>query len=287
MGSDQRFRLHIEPRELIDRVHFASEARAIRETLRDASAVVSTIDINRMQKGKEIGDISLEIKKMPNADLESLVRSVPNKKGELVYASSMISSGYISHDSLLNYQTFIYVPKLLSLDQLSALFERFSFSGVHNSAAYIISYKDGHESYVAFYVPPLIETIPKGSVSISLNELSARARSAPELSVGTYNGDRRINMENIVDAWNRIMANRAVMSVQVVRDGTHRLYLTHACGAPQYVVSINGVSGNAPSVPIPTQTMVMVDSKPDRKADRYLGLNEEGWTDEKFVGIDG
>lgn len=286
MGSDRGFRISIEPKELLDRVSFGSGARAIKEELRDANAVVSLVDINnKLQESKETGCASLEFRKMPKADLESLLRSIPNGKGELVYATSMLASSYISHDSLLNYQTFVHLPGLLDINQLSQLFDSFSFSGVHNAAAYVAVYKDRGLRYVAFYVPPIVETVLKESVAIPLDNL--RKQTDSEVVLQAYDGHQSIRLANVTGMWTGIMSNDAVKSVQVVRDGTHRLYLAHACGAPQYVITANGVLGDAPSVPVPTLMIAMTSSKPERKENRYLGLNEEGWTDEKFVGIDG
>ncbi|MDE1873812.1 MAG: hypothetical protein KGI04_01685 [Candidatus Micrarchaeota archaeon] len=291
MSSKERFLFHIEPREFLDRVSFGGNGGPLKQMVRESNGVVAPTDISRMASLENTEDreagAQIELGAMRFSDLEAVLKSIPNKRGERVYEGSLISAGHMSHNSIFHYRAFANISSLLNLNGLSSLFERFDFSGIANSAASTISYKRGGDGYVALYIPPIVETITKDSVRVPLGNLRRRASENDKLALSDYSGATIIDIGEVVRNWDSILENRKLTSVQVVRDGIHRMFLAHTLGAPQYVISVNGLSAEAPAVPVRKWEVIRTTTGTERIEDRYLGLNPDGWIDEPFVGIDG
>ncbi len=287
------FKWAIEPRDFLSRVELKKNGYGgIKETVIDADLVVSPIDISRLIDYKDLrdknADISIKITSMPVTDLNALLVSIPNEKGEKVYSDAVITRYSITHDGIFNYQTFAQVSKMMSLENLTLLFQHNDFTGVNNAEACIINFRQGNTKLVGFYIPPIVEELPKEDIATPLENLRRRADRAPIFTLPSFDGaEREIDLREVIKVWEDILRNPSISTMPVLRDGMHRVSNANRIGASQHGIMINGSHAMAPSTPIHTHFIFQTATKPEKREDRFLGLSDSGWVDEKFVGIDG
>lgn len=259
----------------------------------NADLIVSPLDIGKMIPYEDLidkdTDVSLDIKMISISDLKALIRSIPNNKGEKVYVNSEINMGQVSQGAIYNYQTFAQVSKLIGLTGLALMFDHFDFAGICYAEACTIVLDGKDARYMAIYIAPIVETVTKEKVRVPLENLRRRAEHETHLKLESYDGNNnnQVNLQKLINEWERILKNPDITSVQVLRDGMHRISLSHIAGTSQHAIFLNGTHIELPSVPIKTNSVVRTLTKPEKREDRFLGLSEEGWTNEKLVGIDG
>jgi len=288
--EEQKFKLFLSPEDFFNRVEASSQLRKI---VRDTEGIIALKDLSKMVDAHEAtmnAPIGISIE-----DLQSLIRSIPDSKGKKVYSEAMIQTGKMSHSLIRNYQTFVQGDKLLSIYKLNRLLSRYDFSGIATSATSAITCEGKHGRYVAFYLPPIVEYLPKETLRAPLENLIRRAKKEKSINLPSFDGNGTVNLNDVIRK-NQEMLTSQLQAVHVLRDGTHRAYITNLPGVALHMIEINGSMAEPPSVLIKTNDIVITSKKPKRMEDRFLGLRTEsdghnkttiGWLNLKHVGIDG
>jgi hypothetical protein len=224
-----------------------------------------------------------------------LIRSIPDNRGKEVYSGAMIRTGKISQSLVSNYQTFVQRDKLVGIYLLNRFFSYFDFAGMSSSESCVITSESKRGKYIALYLPPIVEYLPKETLKQPLENLTKRAEHEESIILPSFDGNGTINLKSIISKTREILENPQIQVVQVLRDGTHRAYTTNLAGTTLHMIEINGSMAEAPSVLIDTSDIIITTQKPELR-DRFLGLRMEddkaaeravGWLDLKYVGIDG
>ncbi len=280
----------IDPSEVLNRATFGP---GLTRLIRDSDAIVAPKDISGMvarapkdsQGRLEHGE--LKHNNMLMAELVDLIRDVTDMSGSKVYAEAQIKTGKVAQKNLYNYQTFVDLQKIGNLMTAPTFYSYFDFAGLKSIEACVLTYDDGDSKYTALYVPPIVEYMPKANVEVPLENLRRRAEKEDYAELPAFNGGgSRIALKPVISAFEAILRNRNILVLPILRDGTHRAYITNTAGTSMHAIIINGSIAMAPSVPRETEEIILTNGKPERRTDRFLGLDESGWVDLKGVGID-
>jgi len=282
--TSQSFKFSMKPEVVLSK---ANCGHTISDALDGAEAIVSPRDISRLKDQETPQDRFHQIA-MPRTELVDLIRSIRDPSGKEVYSGAQIEVGEISQSMLYNFQDFADIDKIASLFKFAKFPSHFDFSGISKMEACILTYRNNDTKYVALYVPSVVEYMPKKNLERPLENLRRRARFEEFVELPASDGTTgRISLGYLVQRTEEILQNPNVHILPILRDGTHRAYLTNYAGTTLHAVMINGSVAMAPSVPIRTSEIVVTRGKPRERLDRFLGLDDSGWTDLKGVGIDG
>ena len=276
------FKLHLEPQVFLNNVY---SANGLSKLVADATAIVAFKDIQKLQR-TEKGAVS--VNPMEKQHVESIIKSIRDIKGREVYAKSRIDFREISPNSnVMSSQTFVEVEKVANMIKLFNALRDVGFTYAGGSA-HFVSYEKKGEKYIAFYLPPIAERVPKESIKVPLMRLQERAKRQEKIILPAWDGDGAINLREVIkDTKQKIIWNEDLTTLPILRDGAHRVNLAHIHNLELPIVLIEGGEAPAKSVPIKFDKVITTRNKPFKKEDRFLGFEKEAWLDFESVGIDG
>jgi len=285
MIDQQPFKMFILPDVFKGRV---SPGEGLKPLLEDAAAIVSPRDISKIYSINVSDRQTLSMNLMPNTEVVNMFRHVRDGDGRQVYEKAEIKIGTrASPKRAMNIQTFVQADKLIGFSGLVDLIDHFDNPGISKMPASTLTITSGGEKYVAFYIPAVLETIPKERFNVPLAFLRERAREEKTITLPSFNaGDITINLKDVVRRTEDFLV-RSDDVVQITRDGAHRSRLIHLAGTTLHAVEIHKSDALPTGVPVRVNDMVVTSRKPEKMEDRYLGFVKDCWLGFKEVGIDG
>jgi len=276
------FVLYIEPQTLLNRVYYDS---FLRRHAAEATAFIGAKDISVMFERNDGTKPTIEA--MDYGTLATLLRSARNPKGAEIYKDARITQWTMQPKEMVGYQTFIEVNNIANIHSLSNFFREFGFLGIANAPPSVLTYVIEGNTYKAIYLPPIVENLPSERFVKALAASEARLERSEELEIRHVDGTHKSTLREFVDDAKRMLGNPVKGGVSTVMDGTHRSTSASIVGAELNSIYIEGSTKIAPSIPIRLRNVIFAKEKPPNRQDRFLGLDEDGWTALKEIGVDG
>jgi len=275
------FRMYIEPQDFLNRVYASNR---LENLIKNSNGVISPRDTYKLwkEKGAEI-----RIESMHKKDLESILRSITNRRGEEPYQKSNIYITRINPSNAYWTQLFVQMHKLIDLGGLVEILKEFGYLGLLKVPAFYLIVDIGRYTFVAVYVPPIVEIRPSYEIIQNGLEILDKIKTGHErekrVLPGIY-GDVEIYTSKVVEevikrAEKSNAANRMV-------DGTHRSWIIDMAGTTIQVIIIEKPEGPFATFPVLREHLIVTREKPSKEY-RFIGLNEEAWLNLKEIGIDG
>ena len=282
MGSEkQKLKMSLDPQTFLGRLECDNHLKGL---INGSTAIVSVKDIAVMERN-EGGKLNVE--ELNDGTFMRILRAAKTKKGVNVYGHAAIEQTKVPIQYAFVQQTFADVSKLAGLTALGSLLRASTGFGVHSAPALTLHYESGNGIYVAFYIPPIIELVPKQEFGRVLENVRTRILNNDELKFNPADGIPPISLRTLFER-SKFNIDSSKVDVPVIVDGTHRVLAFGITGAQKETYSsvvIKDSERTASSLPIRLGDVLFTLTKPSRE-DRFLGLNEEGWIQFKEVGID-
>ncbi len=278
-----KFTLYIEPQVFLNRVQYDT---FLRRQAENATAFIGAKDVSVLFE--ENGGLRPSLEVIEESTLVGLLRSARNPKGLEIYSNANITQGVLEPIGMVGYQTFVELSNIANLHSLSNFFRGSGFRGISNAPPCILSYSIGGENYKAIYLPPIVEIMPKERFSKALSTAQARLDNNEELEIQSVDEAAvKTTLKEFVQNARSMIENSVNGGIQEIVDGTHRATSASISGALINYVRIEGSTKVAPGIPINLRDVIFAKEKPLKRQDRFLGLDEEGWTSLKEIGVDG
>ena len=277
---NRKFRLFVSVNEFLNNVYAPSDLESL---VKRVDGIVSPRDIVSLCSTG--GGCSVEL--MKQTWLEGILRGVKNKEGREVYSNASIQVGRITPTLVDFVQTFVQSDKLLSFSDFVKFLAEYGINGIKEVGGLVIRYENDSngDKFISFYVPPILEVIESSYLFPVLEKLENRLQQEGSYVIlPGYFGVEILNLREIL-AYNYKKANNG--KITVMRDGTHRSFLTHISGTTIKIIKIENSEATPTGALIPIEKIVVTKEKPKRKEDRFLGYNVSSWLEYKSVGIDG
>jgi len=274
------FKIYIDPQDFLNRVYASNSLERI---IKNSNGVISPRDAYYLwKKGAEI-----RIESMHKKDLESILRSVTNRRGEEPYQKSNIYITRINPSNAYWTQLFVQMHKLIDLGGLVEILGEFGYLGLSKVPALYLIVNIERYTFIAIYIPPIVEI--RSSYEIIqvgleiLNRIKAGQEKDKYVLPGIY-GDVEIYTSKVIEeVIKRVERSNAINRIL---DGTHRSFIIYMAGTTIQVIIIEKPEGPFATFPVLKEHLVVTREKPS-KDNRFIGLNELAWLNLKEIGIDG
>jgi hypothetical protein len=286
MGEGE-FKLYLPKTDFLNRVY---SGNFLERQLRDVEAVISPRDVGRIMiaaRHVEGPKPNLTITFFEKEALADFIRSTKDSSGREVYQTGRIVTGRIQPSLLFSFQTFAQQDKLVGIHGLKNLFGNVDNPGIGKMPACIMRLDAGSTSYVAIYVPPIVEHIPCTEFKQAKENFEARMEHEDGITLPAVDGNGALSFRVLHKKISDLLDSKPGLVLQVVRDGVHRIINAEGIGTTMHTITINGAISGAPSIPIELNDVIITLEKPKKREDRFLGLVEGNWVDLKGRGIDG
>jgi hypothetical protein len=255
------------------------------ESLKSVDAIVSLSDVSRIFGSLDAQPLSASM--FDKKELVCLLRGVIDMRGNAVYSNAEIEFEQKTSASIFARQIHVESDKIQqNAISLKRLFDRFGITDITSVESSMLFVESGGQRFAAFYFPPIIEVVDRINFSLPITMLHNRIKCGDDrFEIDTPQGKKEINVKNLYYKAEKIISMNE--RIQILRDGTHRAYLSHLLKAPFHVIIIRNCNVPSHSIPIAFDDLILAVGKPKRKEDRFLGFCDNLWLDMQRAGIDG
>ena len=138
-----------------------------------------------------------EIILLDNASIEGILRAVRDQTGREVYADAEIKIGRITPSLTYSVQTFVQADKLIGFSTFALFLNRFGINGIKELGPSIFKY-NGSPTYIAVYLPPILERGSSELLEDILENLEKRLQKERYVYLPAMNGDGQIDLKQIL-----------------------------------------------------------------------------------------
>ena len=278
LQNEKNTKLHISVSDLMD-VMPSKGTDGIRSSLSDVDYIVSLKDLGAMPERMRK---SAEIYKLENPELFSMLRGATNGNGQPVYTNANFEITKCNVSEIFAVQTFVSEEKLSAFTKREQFLEDVGIGRSKGSGSYIIK-MGTDEKLAAILIPPVLLEYKKSGFAQPISKVSKRLMENNQIIIRQSDSNTVFDLEGALKDLKRAMSMSN--TVPVIKDGTHRAYMSNIKQEPLTVVRISDQEEEPTNIPIRFEKVLVASVKPSPD-DRYPGNTPSAIADLKKLGID-